>query len=72
MFKSAAKWKVPVYIIAGRHDLTVDPYLAEKYFKFIKAPKKEFFWFENSAHMCSYEEPGKYIDIMVNKVIKGN
>jgi pimeloyl-ACP methyl ester carboxylesterase len=72
MFKSAAKWKVPVYIIAGRHDLTVDPGLAEKYFNFIKAPKKEFFWFENSAHMCSYEEPEKYMDIMINIVLKDN
>lgn len=72
MYKSAATWKVPVYILAGRHDLTVDGALAEKYFNFLKAPKKKFFWFENSAHMCSYEEPAKYTDIMVNKVLKEN
>jgi proline iminopeptidase len=72
LFKTAASWKVPVYIIAGRHDMTVVPSQVEKYFKFIKAPKKEFFWFENSAHMCPYEEPEKYMDIMVNRVLKEN
>jgi len=72
MYKSASEWKVPVYIMAGRHDATVVYALQEKYFNFIKAPKKYFFTFENSAHMCAYEEPEKYLDIMVNKVLKEN
>ncbi len=64
MYKSAPVWKVPVYIIAGKYDRTVDSSLQKKYFDFIKAPKKEFFLFENSAHMCSFEEPGRYMEIM--------
>jgi pimeloyl-ACP methyl ester carboxylesterase len=72
MYKSAPVWKVPVYVMAGKYDMTVDSNLQKKYFDFIKAPKKEFFVFENSAHMCSFEEPGRYMDIMVNKVLKEN
>jgi hypothetical protein len=45
---------------------------AEKYCQFLQAPAKKFFWFENSAHMCSYEEPAKYMDILVNTVLKEN
>ncbi len=72
MFTSAAVWKVPVYFIIGRHDTTIDPYLAEKYFNYLKAPKKKFFWFENSSHMAAYEEPEKYENIMVNTVLIDN
>lgn len=72
LMKATARWKVPVYIIAGKYDMTVNYSLQKKYFDHIKAPKKEFFTFENSAHMCAFEEPAKYMDIMVNTVLKEN
>ena len=46
--------------------------LAEKYFKALKAPKKELFWFENSAHMPNFEEAQKFNDLMINKVLAEN
>ena len=44
--KSAHELKIPVYFLEGRHDYNVPSVLAEKYFNALKAPKKEFIWFE--------------------------
>jgi len=64
--------EVPVYILAGRYDYTVNYDLQKNYFMKINAPKKGFFTFENSAHSPLFEEPEKFIQIMVNDVLNGN
>ncbi len=69
---AAKEFKIPVYFMEGRHDYN-DPFeLAEKYFKSLKAPKKEIFWFENSAHMPNFEEAQKFNDLLINKVLAEN
>jgi esterase/lipase len=35
----------------------------EKYYEVIQSPKKDIFWFEESAHGINFEEPGKFLDI---------
>jgi len=62
--------KVPVYICMGRYDYNTPFELAEKYFNQLKAPKKEFIWFENSGHLLNSEEPEKFNEILINKVLK--
>ncbi|NHJ48696.1 MAG: alpha/beta hydrolase [Asgard group archaeon] len=59
-FEDATEWKIPVFFIVGRYDYNAPFELAEKYFQLIKAPKKKFFWFENSAHSPNYLEPEKF------------
>ena len=62
--------EVPCYFISGEYDYTVSWKLVEEYYKDLKAPHKGFYLFENSAHSPMFEEPEKFIDIMVNDVLK--
>ena len=63
--------EIPVYILAGRYDYTVNYDLQKDYFMKINAPKKGFYTFENSAHSPLFEEPERFIEIMVNDVLNG-
>ena len=38
--------------------------LTKEYFQKLKAPKKEFFTFEKSAHFPPFEEPEKFNDLI--------
>ncbi|MBY8993507.1 MAG: alpha/beta hydrolase, partial [Candidatus Heimdallarchaeota archaeon] len=70
LVKDARKFSVPVYFIVGRYDYNTPFELAEQYFKKIQAPKKEFIWFEKSAHSPNFEEPEKFDEVMIEKVLK--
>ena len=63
----ASELEVPVYYMIGRHDYTAR--FIEEYFEVLEAPKKELFWFENSAHGEIWTEADKFHDIMVKKVL---
>jgi pimeloyl-ACP methyl ester carboxylesterase len=67
--KQAIPLKVPIYFLIGRHDGTTSPKLTEEYFKLLTAPHKELIWFEHSGHALWMNEPAKFIDVMVNKVL---
>lgn len=68
--KQAIKLDVPVYFIEGRHDINAPPALTEEYFNALKAPHKEFIWFEHSGHSPWINERDKFVDLMVNLVLK--
>ena len=70
--KQVTKLEIPVYILAGRYDYTVNYDLQKNYFDKINAPKKGFYTFENSAHSPLFEEPESFIEIMINDVLNGN
>jgi len=61
--------KVPIYFLMGRHDYNWSTECAKKYFDLLKAPKKEFIWFEKSAHAPNGEEPEKFNKIIIEKVL---
>jgi proline iminopeptidase len=58
----------PLIIFAGRRDYNVNSEVAEKWFVRVKAPSKQFVWFENSAHLPMTEEPGKFLMSLVRYV----
>jgi proline iminopeptidase len=58
----------PLVILAGRHDRTVNSQVAKEWFDHVRAPSKQFVWFENSAHEIMVEEPGKFLLTLVEKV----
>jgi pimeloyl-ACP methyl ester carboxylesterase len=62
--------KVPVYFMLGRHDREVPSFLAEQYFNELKAPSKELFWFEHSAHLPQIEERDRFCDLLIHHVLK--
>ncbi|GAB2663633.1 hypothetical protein [Kribbella swartbergensis] len=49
--------------------LVVAAELAVEYFDAIEAPAKELHWFEKSAHMMPFEEPGKFNALLIDTVL---
>lgn len=60
---------VPIYFFCGKYDYETPSKLVEEYFNLLSAPSKELIWFENSAHFPFYEEPLKFNEIMITKVL---
>lgn len=61
--------KIPVYFFAGKKDYNTPFELAEKYYKNIKAPEKQFFGFEDAGHAPHFEEPERFSEILIKEVI---
>ena len=57
-----SEFKMPVYFFIGKYDYNTPFQLSEEFFNQIKAPRKEYIWFENSVHMPNFEEPQKTKD----------
>ena len=66
---TAAKLEVPTFFVIGKHDYNAPFELAREYFDKLEAPKKEWGWFESSAHMPNFEEPAKFNAFMIEKVL---
>ena len=66
------KIDVPIYFFLGKHDYSVPFELAECFMNKLKAPYKEIVWFQNSGHYPNLEEPEKYQDVLINKVLKNS
>jgi pimeloyl-ACP methyl ester carboxylesterase len=62
---------VPAYFLSGRYDLTVNRDLSEEYFNKLECQLKKFYTFENSAHSPMFEEPERFLEIMVSDVLNG-
>ena len=58
----------PVIIFAGRYDINVNSQVANEWFASVKAPSRQFVWFENSAHLPMTEEPGTFLLSLVRYV----
>jgi len=67
-FTAVTKLECPLVIFAGRHDRTVNSTVAKEWFDRMRAPTKQFVWFENSAHEIMVEEPGKFLLTLVQQV----
>lgn len=70
LFEEIKELQIPIYFFAGKYDYTCTESLQKKYYDFIKAPKKKYYLYENSAHSPIYEEYDKtnnYIKEILNK-----
>jgi len=56
---------VPVLFFLGRHDRHVDSTIASAYFETLRAPGKQLFWFDDSAHNVPFEEPRTFNEMVV-------
>ena len=56
-------FSLPTYYCVGRYDYNTPSSLMEKYYEVIQSPKKDIFWFEESAHGINFEEPKKFLEI---------
>ena len=59
VFRDLPEVKIPLYFFVGRYDYQTPGPLAEEYYNFVKAPKKDLIWFEESAHYMLFAEPNK-------------
>jgi pimeloyl-ACP methyl ester carboxylesterase len=63
------RFDLPIYVLAGRHDLTTNTELSRTYFEAIEAPVKGFYLFDESAHSPLFEEPERATRILLNDVL---
>lgn len=57
--------EIPCYFLMGDYDYMTSSQSAKKYFEVLKAPKKEFISYSNSAHFPQFEEKEIFIDWMI-------
>jgi pimeloyl-ACP methyl ester carboxylesterase len=70
LLDSAPEIKCPVYFFVGRKDFQTNSNITENYYKKLKAPKKELFWFERSAHSLPTTEPEKLQRSIIEHVLE--
>ena len=67
-FTGVKKFPVPVVMLMGRHDYTTPSAPTERWLSQLEAPYKRGVWFERSAHMIPWEEPGKTLVTLLETV----
>lgn len=67
-FSDVKHLEVPVLLFLGRHDRVSSPHLAEQWLADVAAPLKEAVWFEHSAHLPMFEEPGRFLAALTGRV----
>jgi pimeloyl-ACP methyl ester carboxylesterase len=67
--RSARKLDVPVYFFAGRHDYNTPFELVVEWAEMLEAPHVEIVWFEDSAHNALIEEPERFQDELIDRVL---
>ncbi|MHB1459042.1 MAG: alpha/beta fold hydrolase [Armatimonadota bacterium] len=70
--KQVPELGIPVYFFEGIYDYTCSYTEAKSYFEKLEAPLKGFYTFTQSAHSPLFEEPERFVEIMVHDVINGD
>jgi pimeloyl-ACP methyl ester carboxylesterase len=60
-FTPVKSFPIPLLMFMGRHDYTTPSAPTEVWLNNVKASYKRGIWFEHSAHMIPWEEPGKLL-----------
>jgi pimeloyl-ACP methyl ester carboxylesterase len=68
LFANASELKCPVYFFVGRNDYQTNSMITQRYFDALKAPSKELYWFQRSAHALPTTEPDKLQSIIIEHV----
>ncbi|GAB3335993.1 alpha/beta fold hydrolase [Marilutibacter aestuarii] len=62
------RFPIPVVMLMGRHDYTTPSAPTATWLDAVDAPYKRGIWFERSAHMIPWEEPGKTLVSLLETV----
>ena len=68
-FVTAPQIECPVYFLVGRKDYQTHFKVTEDYYKLLKAPAKDLFWFENSGHNLTTSDPVRLQEIIINDIL---
>ncbi|HET6739149.1 MAG TPA: hypothetical protein VFH76_09450, partial [Kribbella sp.] len=60
-FTGVKQFPIPVVQLLGRHDYTTPAQPTADWIDAVEAPYKQAVWFEHSAHLAPWEEPGKFL-----------
>jgi proline iminopeptidase len=63
--REIAAVEAPVFFVAGEHDQITSPELARAYLDTLRAPRKEFVLFPRSGHVACFEEPRRFLEVML-------
>jgi pimeloyl-ACP methyl ester carboxylesterase len=71
-FWDIEEFRIPIYFFEGRFDhvTACAPELVVEFCEKTEAPVKEIVWFEDSAHMPNLEEPVKFQQMIIEKLLK--
>jgi pimeloyl-ACP methyl ester carboxylesterase len=69
LFENLPAVKCPIFFLAGRNDMQTNSQLVMKYFDFVKADTKKFYWFENAGHNIPSAQGAKLQAIIINEVL---
>lgn len=73
LFKQAPHLDVALYFLEGRSDRVATGEIAEQYFRALEAPRgKQLIWFEQSGHWPQLDEPEKFQEVMIERVLREN
>lgn len=67
-FSGVREFPIPVVMFMGRHDYTTPSAPTASWMDDVQAPYKQSVWFERSAHMIPWEEPGKTLVSLLQHV----
>lgn len=67
-FTGVLEFPIPVVMFLGRHDYTSPSELTDAWLRQVDAPHKQAVWFEHSAHMVPWEEPGRTLVALLEHV----
>jgi pimeloyl-ACP methyl ester carboxylesterase len=67
-YTNVKTFPIPVIMFMGRHDYTTPSQPTAQWLNAVSAPYKRAVWFENSAHLIPFEEPGKMLMSLVTEV----
>src|SRR3546814_14969411 len=60
-YKPVREFPIPVVMFMGRHDYTTPSQPTADWLARVDAPYKRGVWFQRSAHLIPWEEPGKLL-----------
>lgn len=67
-FSGVREFPIPVLMFLGRHDYTTPSAPTAEWLEQVHAPYKRAVWFEHSAHMIPWEEPGRTLLALLEHV----
>jgi pimeloyl-ACP methyl ester carboxylesterase len=59
----------PIFFMEGRHDPYTPSSVARDFFEKVNDSQKELAWFEKSGHFPFAEEPQRFTDALVQRVL---
>ncbi len=67
-FRGVREFPLPVVMFMGRHDYTTPSQPTEEWLRQVRAPYHHGEWFERSAHLVPWEEPGHALVALLQHV----